>query len=280
MEVHSTNLGVWFPQWAQALEAAPVSDSVRVEYRRAIGYFLHFCKLSHQRATIDSAREFMQGAVSQRHLNLAQQDLWKAALNWFFQSSKSTSLNPPSTETRQISAPCSQDKVPPLAARDLGGPPWEQKLILVLRSRHYEWRTEQAYRMWARRFALWLTGRGKTVEAAGEMELRDFLSELATQHRVAIATQKQALNALVFLVRESLGHTLSDFSNFTRSKSGRRMPVVLTPEECGQNLGMAMALSVAAVPARSEHGGTTTASCPGRRVSKGHPESRLAGAIE
>src|ERR1700738_2581360 len=28
----------------------------------------------------------------------------------------------------------------------------ERDLIRVLRERHYEWRTEQAYRMWARRF--------------------------------------------------------------------------------------------------------------------------------
>jgi site-specific recombinase XerD len=51
----------------------------------------------------------------------------------------------------------------------------------VMRFRRLALRTEQAYRMWARRFSEWLEKRrGMSVLAAGEMELRDFLSDLAT----------------------------------------------------------------------------------------------------
>ena len=88
----------------------------------------------------------------------------------------------------------------------MGGPEWEQKLIRELRSRHYEWRTEQAYRMWARRFSDWLDERRGTVMLAGEIEIKNYLSDLATRERVAVATQRQALNAMVFLVREALGN--------------------------------------------------------------------------
>jgi integron integrase len=123
-----------------------------------------------------------------------------------------------------------------LAAKDLGGPPWEQKLIRELRTRHYEWRTEQAYRMWARRFADWLAKRGQTMLAAGEIELRDFLSDLATHQRAAVATQRQALNAVVFLVREALGRSLADFGGFTRAEPVKRIPVVLSQSECLQLL--------------------------------------------
>jgi site-specific recombinase XerD len=125
-----------------------------------------------------------------------------------------------------------------LAATDLGGPEWEQKLIRELRWRHYEWRTEQAYRMWAGRFAEWLEKRrGISVPAAGEIELRDFLSDLATQQRVAAATQRQALNALVFLVREALGRSLADFGGFIRGRAVERAPVVLSRGECQRLLG-------------------------------------------
>jgi integron integrase len=124
-----------------------------------------------------------------------------------------------------------------LAATDLGGPAWERDLIRVLRERHYEWRTEQAYRMWARRFAGWLKGRGVTVPGAGELELRGFLSELAVRQRVAVATQRQALNALAFLMREALGKPLGDFSEFERARPGKRLPVVLSKEECHRLLG-------------------------------------------
>ena len=132
----------------------------------------------------------------------------------------------------QRAAPVVRDKEPPLAAWDLGGPEWEQTLIRELRSRHYEWRTEQAYRMWAKRYAEWLEKRGGSVLTATEIELRDFLSDLATRQRAAVATQRQALNAIVFLVRETLGRPLEDFSDFTRASVEKRMPVVLSRVEC------------------------------------------------
>ena len=76
-----------------------------------------------------------------------------------------------------------------------------------------------------------------SVLAAGEIELRDFLSDLATQQRVAMATQRQALNAVVFLVREALGRSLADFGDFTRGRAVKRAPVVLSRGECQRLLG-------------------------------------------
>jgi site-specific recombinase XerD len=137
-----------------------------------------------------------------------------------------------------------------VAEKDLGETAWEQRLIRELRTRHYQWRTEQTYRMWASRFARWLEGRApsrpqptnghdgawpsKTVEAATEEDVRDFLSDLATRQRGSASTQKQALNALVFLLREALAKPLADFSDFTRARPHLNIPVVLTREECQQ----------------------------------------------
>ncbi len=236
MKPFSSTDGVWFPKWAEALAQARLRDLDRQAYRLAIFEFLRFCKRSRQRATVGAARDFMQDVVDRRRLGASQLAIWKAGLNWFFQSAKSPSLNSPLPATDQRAAPVVRGAAPPLAAKDLGGPPWEQKLIRELRERHYEWRTEQAYRMWARRFADWLAGRGQTVLTAGEIELRDFLSDLATKQRAAVATQRQALNAVVFLVREALGRSLSDFGGFTRAEGVKRMPVVLSPGECLQLL--------------------------------------------
>jgi integron integrase len=92
--------------------------------------------------------------------------------------------------------------------------------------------------MWAGRFAEWLEKRrGISVLAAGEIELRDFLSDLATRQRVAVATQRQALNAVVFLVREALGRSLADFGDFIRGRAIKRVPVVLSRGECQKLLG-------------------------------------------
>jgi integron integrase len=75
------------------------------------------------------------------------------------------------------------------------------------------------------------------VAQAGELELRGFLSALAVQRRVAVATQRQALNAVTFLMREALGKLLADFSEFERARPGKRLPVVLSKEECQRLLG-------------------------------------------
>lgn len=66
----------------------------------------------------------------------------------------------------------------------------------------------------------------------GREEIRAFLTYLAAERRVAAATQKQALNAIVFLYREVLGMDLGDFSDFRRAEPSRRMPVVLSRPEC------------------------------------------------
>jgi integron integrase len=49
---------------------------------------------------------------------------------------------------------------------------------------------------------------------------------------VGAATQKQALNALVFYLREVEGKEPGDFSDFARARRRVRMPVVLNRAEC------------------------------------------------
>jgi integron integrase len=122
--------------------------------------------------------------------------------------------------------------VPSFGAADLGKSDWERKLIRELRGRHYRWRTEQTYRQWAWRFAHWLQARSNTIEKAEAPDVREFLSEIATRQRASVSTQKQGLNALVFLLRDGLGHDPGDFSDYTRARKIKRMPVVLSREEC------------------------------------------------
>jgi integron integrase len=65
-------------------------------------------------------------------------------------------------------------------------------------------------------------------------DLRRWLSNLAVKGRVAVATQKQALNAAVFLFREVFRREPGDFSDFVRSNKHRNVPTVLTREECAR----------------------------------------------
>ncbi|MGP8022233.1 MAG: integron integrase [Limisphaerales bacterium] len=225
---------MWFPQWAEVLAGARLKDIERRTYWLAIGRFLAFCRRARQRATVESARAFMAEVQTRRQLGISQTAAWKEGLNWFFRQAHlaARKVSGPEPSPR----PVARSKEPPLAAIDLGGPGWERALIRHLRQGNYQWRTEQAYRMWAGRFAAWLKGRGGAVADAGEIEVREFLSDLAARQRVAGATQRQALNAILFLLRDALGKPLADFSGFVRARAVQRMPVVLSRVECGQLL--------------------------------------------
>jgi integron integrase len=65
----------------------------------------------------------------------------------------------------------------------------------------------------------------------GKNEVERFLSHLAEKRNVAAATQKQALNALVFLYKKVLDIDLGDGIAPTRSKRRMNLPTVLTQKE-------------------------------------------------
>jgi integron integrase len=162
----------------------------------------------------------------------------KTALTWFFLSADDPAANPVSADpataadTRVPMPTALTSETPPPAQADLGATPWERRLIERIRLNHLLWRTEQTYRAWAWKFAAFL--QSKPVEEADHDDVRRYLTHLAVHERVTAKTQQQALNALVFLLREALGKELGDFSDFYRARRWGRVPVVLTREECQQ----------------------------------------------
>ncbi len=237
---------VWFPGWADALRRVRLPALIRQQYQTALIQYLRFCKQSHQRATVDSARQFMHETESLRRLGLSQQQTWRDALNWFFEEAGRQTSEPlvgtavpavrPQETTRRAGTarptnPVMTD-VPTLGAADLGTTDWERRLVSELRGRHYSWRTEKTYREWAWRFAYGLERRARAVNAATAEDVRQFLDDLTTRQRVSASTQKQALNALVFLLREALRIELGDFGTYIRARQSPRVPVVLARAEC------------------------------------------------
>lgn len=65
----------------------------------------------------------------------------------------------------------------------------------------------------------------------GEKEISQYISHLATHGKVAVSTQNQALNALVFLYKHVLQIELGDFGPMERAKRPGRLPTVLSREE-------------------------------------------------
>lgn len=99
----------------------------------------------------------------------------------------------------------------------------------AIRRLHYSRRTEEAYIHWTKRF-IYFHGKRHPSEL-GEVAVTAFLNYLATDRKVAAATQNQALSALLFLYKETLGIELDWLDGLVRAKRPQRMPVVLTSDE-------------------------------------------------
>jgi len=106
----------------------------------------------------------------------------------------------------------------------------------VMRLKHYSIRTETSYCEWVKRYIKFhhMRSRDELFPAEAKMEL--FLSDLAVAGHVAVSTQNQAFNALLFVYREVLHHDLGQVSAL-RADRPVRVPVVLTVEEVRQVLG-------------------------------------------
>jgi site-specific recombinase XerD len=70
----------------------------------------------------------------------------------------------------------------------------------------------------------------------GKSEIEAFLSHLATHRKVSASTQRQALNALVFLYKHVLDKPIGDNIAPVKAKKRRRPPVVMAKTEVRQIL--------------------------------------------
>lgn len=103
------------------------------------------------------------------------------------------------------------------------------QLRAKLRYKHYALATERAYCHWVKRYIFFHQKRHP--RDMGGPEIASFLTNLAVNEHVAVATQNQALNALVFLYREILGKEIGELPDVIRPQKPRRLPTVLTKAE-------------------------------------------------
>ena len=100
----------------------------------------------------------------------------------------------------------------------------------VLRTYHYAYRTEQTYCDWIVRFVRF-HGSKRHPKDMGKSEVEAFLSHLASEGKVSASTQRQALNAIVFLYRDVLDLPIQGEIAPVRAKRHARVPVVMTQGE-------------------------------------------------
>lgn len=109
------------------------------------------------------------------------------------------------------------------------------KVRQVMRVKHYSIHTERTYSGWIRKYVKFHKMRDKSeLSVDPEAKVEAFLSFLAIQRNVAVSTQNQAMNALVFLYKQVLEKPLEKRIDAVRSTKNRRIPVVLTQDEVKQ----------------------------------------------
>ncbi len=231
---------VSFGAWKEALAGADLSLEQRRDYHRDILGLLRACKQARRPVSAG----FIRWYLARRGLAKFERDYEREALRWFYQMAqrkgsvtrREGGFRPPVSEPGELESwpmPAGNGRPPPLAKEDLGASDWEQALVATLRSKGLLWRTEQTYRNWARRFAAFLSP-DTPWKARGE-EVQRFLTKLAVEQRTSASAQKQALNALVFLMQEALHIDLGEME-FRRARPRRKVPVVLSRAEVGRLL--------------------------------------------
>ena len=102
----------------------------------------------------------------------------------------------------------------------------------TLRFYHYSYSTEKSYVQWILRYIRFNNRRHP--REMGKEEIERFLSHLAINRNVSVATQNQALNAIVFLYKHVLKVEIEAEIRANRATKAKRLPTVLSRQEIQQ----------------------------------------------
>jgi len=104
-----------------------------------------------------------------------------------------------------------------------------ESMVCEIRLRNYSIRTEQSYVGWLVRFILFHNR--QHPKDLGKIEIASYLTHLAVNRLVSPSTQRQALNALMFLYKKVYKKDMDDIGSFSIAKKPTRLPVVLSRKE-------------------------------------------------
>jgi integron integrase len=99
----------------------------------------------------------------------------------------------------------------------------------VMRYRHLSFHTEKSYLDWIEKFVRHF--KRVKPQDMDSSHARGYLTYLASERQVSAATQNVAFSAILFLFRHVLGKEL-DAGGVVRARESKRLPVVLSKEEC------------------------------------------------
>ena len=237
---------IHFPRWAEVLSSSDLNSKTTNAYKISIRWYLSWCARRSEGCSVDSAREFVDWAQREKNAEEWAVDRWKDALRWFFVTAKAQRSNgtqgkdsvwTPGDEkgAGEVTKMDTREKVyasdlaDTSAERIEAGSDDETKILAVMRQRGMALTTERNYISHFRDLM-----KRRNLHNAAEIsapELKAYLDYLAMDREVASTTQKQALNALVFVAREVFKIELGEIGDFVRAKNRKKIPVVMSKEE-------------------------------------------------
>jgi integron integrase len=222
----------YYVRWAEGWLKARGNRSVETTtaYFDALGRSTHLADWQYRQA-VDAAR-----ILACEVLALP----WAASFDWQGLADQAKPLDP---THRTLGRECIQVRavLPPPPPSDPDAPLPDvcaetdriaEALRRAIRLGGLAYATEQTYVQWCVRFARFcLTRLKQTPQAGGTAAITGYLDYLALESRVSPSTQKQALNAIVFLTRKVFGIEEFTIEKPAHATGGRRPPVVLSRSE-------------------------------------------------
>ncbi|WP_394151359.1 integron integrase [Vibrio maritimus] len=98
-----------------------------------------------------------------------------------------------------------------------------------MQARHYAKKTIEAYLSWILQYIVYHNKRHPSE--MGTREVEEFLSHLVTDRNLAMRSQNQALNAMVFLYKHVIHKPIDVNMRFKKSNKNKKLPTVLTVKE-------------------------------------------------
>lgn len=241
------------------MQKTSVAANLRQDYRKWLRYFLDFReKYASGKSRSDQVRLFIEKIKSKGQSRHQQHQAARAVSLFFAMQPKKqpgsssedrdlggkTVRSAVSVEARPVAASLPYSGEVKRALRpgrrydELGfrektsSPEWDaiiERLEAEITTRHYSRKTLITYANWIRKYQRYL--KDKPPARLSPAEVKDYLTYLAVQCKVASSTQNQAFNAILFLYRHILKKDFGDQKDVPRAKRSSYIPVVLTRQE-------------------------------------------------
>jgi len=203
-----------------------IPEKSRFYYTKWLRYYLDFCfKYGFNQSNKESLAYFIKKLKEKNQTEQQQKQALHAISIYFdIEFADKDKKIPLENKKRILSS-----KKEGLKSTNADWRPVYSALNAEIKLRHYSPKTFQSYRGWVRQLQGFT--KSKDPQLLAVSDVKDFLTFLAVERKVAASTQNQAFNALLFLFRHILKNEFGELKDVVRAKRKPYIPVVLSREE-------------------------------------------------